>query len=695
MIALIAEKPSVAKDIARIIGATQRNDGYLSGNGYMVTWAFGHLIQLAMPEAYGVANFRRESLPILPSDFRLIPRQVKAEKGYKADPGVLKQLKVIKEVFDQCDRIIVATDAGREGELIFRYIFHYLNCRKPFVRLWISSLTDKAIREGMDNLQPGGRYDNLYLSAKSRSEADWLIGINATQALSVAAGQGVFSLGRVQTPTLVMICSRFLENRNFVPTKFWQLKAVTASGGIDFTAQSTDKWEQQSDAIAALQRVKDAGQLVVKSVERKETSQEPPLLYDLTTLQKEANTKLDFSADKTLSIAQSLYEKKVMSYPRTGSRYISEDVFEEMPERIALLGQYHRFAGYAASLNSNTLNRRSVNDGKVTDHHALIVTENLPDELSEDEKAVYELVAGRMLEAFSDKCVKDVTTAVLSAGNTDFTVKGAIMKEAGWRAVFNEQEAGEDGEAAGLPQLQEGEILSLSGVDLLEKQTKPKPLHTESSLLAAMENAGRELEDAELKASLKDAGIGTPATRAAIIETLFARQYIVREKRNIIPTEKGLAVYRIVKDKKIADVEMTGMWETALAKIEAGCMDADTFRKGIEVYAAQITAELLSVQLSIAGGETCPCPKCGSGRILFYPKVAKCSNVDCTLTIFRNKCDKQLTNKQVVELVTKRKSGLIKGFKGKNGKVFDASLVLDEQFNVAFSFPEKKGKPKK
>lgn len=236
--------------------------------------------------------------------------------------------------------------------------------------------------------------------------------------------------------------------------------------------------------------------------------------------------------------------------------------------------------------------------------------------------------------------------------------------------------------------------MSLSGVDLLEKQTKSKPLHTESSLLAAMENAGRELEDAELKASLKDAGIGSP-TRAAIIETLFARQYIVHEKRNIIPTEKGLAVYRVVMYKKIADVEMTGMWETALAKIEAGCMDADTFRKGIEVYAAQITAELLSVQLSIAGGETCSCPKCGSGRILFYPKVAKCSNVDCTLTIFRNKCDKQLTDKQVVELVTKRKAGLIKGFKGKNGKVFDASLVLDEQFNVAFSFPEKKGKSKK
>ena len=694
MIALIAEKPSVAKDIARIIGATQRNDGYLSGNGYMVTWAFGHLIQLAMPEAYGVANFRRESLPIIPADFQLIPRQVKAEKGYKADPGVLKQLKVIKEVFDQCDRIIVATDAGREGELIFRYIFHYLNCHKPFVRLWISSLTDRAIREGMENLQPGERYDNLYLAAKSRSEADWLIGINATQALSVAAGQGVFSLGRVQTPTLMMICDRYLENKNFVPTKFWQLKASTASGGIGFTAQSTARWEQQPEAIAALQRVRDAGQLVVKSVERKETAQEPPLLYDLTTLQKEANTKLNFSADKTLSIAQSLYEKKVMSYPRTGSRYISEDVFEEMPERIALLERYPRFAGYAAGLNGTTLNRRSVNDGKVTDHHALIVTENLPGELSKDERAVYELVAGRMLEAFSGKCVKDVTTALLSAGDTGFTVKGAVMKTAGWRAVFSEQDT-EDEDAATLPPLQEGQTLPLSGVDLLEKQTKPKPLHTESSLLAAMENAGKELEDAELKASLKDAGIGTPATRAAIIETLFARQYIVREKKNLVPTDKGLAVYRIVKDKKIADVEMTGMWETALAKIEAGSMDADTFRKGIEVYAAQITAELLSVQLSFASGETCPCPKCGSGRILFYPKVAKCSNVDCTLTIFRNKCDKQLTDKQIIELVTKRKTGLIKGFKGKNGKAFDASLVLDGQFNVAFSFPEKKGKAKK
>ena len=694
MIALIAEKPSVAKDIARIVGATQKCDGYLSGNGYLVTWAFGHLVQLAMPEAYGVANFRRESLPILPAKFQLIPCQVRTGKEQKADPGVLKQLKIIKEVFSQCDRIIVATDAGREGELIFRYIYQHIGCNKPFVRLWISSLTDKAIREGLEKLQPGNRYDNLYRSAQARSEADWLIGINATQALSVAAGQGVFSLGRVQTPTLMMICNRYLENKNFTPATYWQLKLTTKSGGVSFSAQSTAKYDQQPEAITTLQGVKDAGQVTVASVERKESIQEPPLLYDLTTLQKEANTKLNFSADKTLSIAQSLYEKKVMSYPRTGSRYISEDIFEEIPARITLLGQYPRFASYSAGLNGN-LNRRSVNDTKVTDHHALIITENLPGELSADERAIYELVAGRMLESFSDKCVKDVTSVVLTAGSTDFSVKGSVMKSPGWRAVFAEADKAEDEETATLPELNSGDTLTLSGVDLLEKQTKSKPLHTESSLLAAMENAGKELEDVELKASLKDSGIGTPATRAAIIETLFTRQYIVREKKNLVPTEKGLAVHGIVRDKKIADVEMTGMWENALAKIETGEMNAETFHKSIEVYTSQITTELLGVQLSIASADECRCPKCQSGRILFYPKVAKCSNVDCTLTVFRNKCDKQLTDKQFTELLTKGKTAVIKGFKGKTGKTFDASLSLDEQFNVIFVFPEKKGGTKK
>lgn len=693
MIAVIAEKPSVARDIATILGATQKNDGNISGNGYIVTWAFGHLVGLAMPDAYGIENFRRENLPILPQLFQLIPRQVKTDKGYKPDTGTVKQLKIIKEIFDQCDKIIVATDAGREGELIFRYIYQYLECRKPFVRLWISSLTDKAIRDGLQNLKDGTMYDNLFRSAKARSEADWLIGINASQALSIAAGRGTYSLGRVQTPTLAMICYRYLENKNFVPQKYWQLKLQTGKDNIDFSALSEEKFDNQQPAIDKLQIIKDSGQVQVKSVECKEVNQEPPLLYDLTTLQKEANTKLNFPADKTLSIAQKLYEGKLISYPRTGSRYISQDVFEEIPERISLLETYDRFAGYAKSMNGSNLNRRSVDDKKVTDHHALIITENKPGSLQADEQAIYELVAGRMLEAFSEKCVKEVTSISLTSGESIFAVKGTVIKSAGWRAVFNVQEEGE--EITVLPALKEGENLSLSDIELLEKQTKPKPLHTESSLLSAMENAGKELEDAEMKASMKDSGIGTPATRAAIIETLFTRQYIIREKKALVPTEKGLAVYDIIRDKKIADVEMTGMWENALSKIESGEMNPDTFHKSTEVHASQITSELLGVQLTLSTQQDLTCPKCGTGRILLFPKVAKCDNTDCGLVIFRNKSDKQLTDKQVTELVTAKKTVMIKGFKSKAGKSFDASLAFDDQFNVVFVFPEKQGKSRK
>lgn len=693
MIAVIAEKPSVARDIATVLGATQKNDGNISGNGYIVTWAFGHLVGLAMPDAYGIENFRRENLPILPQSFQLIPRQVKTDKGYKPDTGTVKQLKIIKEIFDQCDKIIVATDAGREGELIFRYIYQYLECRKPFVRLWISSLTDKAIRDGLQNLKDGTMYDNLFRSAKARSEADWLIGINASQALSIAAGRGTYSLGRVQTPTLAMICSRYLENKNFVPQKYWQLKLYTGKDSIEFSALSEEKFDSQQPAIDKLQIIKDSGQVQVKSVECKEVNQEPPLLYDLTTLQKEANTKLNFSADKTLSIAQKLYEGKLISYPRTGSRYISQDVFDEIPERISLLETYDRFAGYAKSMKGSSLNRRSVDDKKVTDHHALIITENKPGSLQADEQAIYELVAGRMLEAFSQKCVKEVTSISLTSGESIFAVKGTVIKSAGWQTVFNAQEEGEENTV--LPALKEGENLPLSDIELLEKQTKPKPLHTESSLLSAMENAGKELEDTEQKASMKDSGIGTPATRAAIIETLFTRQYIVREKKALVPTEKGLAVYDIVRDKKIADVEMTGMWENALSKIESGKMNPDTFHKSTEVHASQITSELLGVQLTLSTQQDLTCPKCGTGRILLYPKVAKCDNTDCGLVIFRNKSDKQLTDKQVTELVTAKKTGMIKGFRSKAGKPFDASLAFDDQFNVVFVFPEKKGKSRK
>ena len=329
--AIIAEKPSVAKDIANVLNVRQRHDGYLSGNDYLVTWAFGHLVQLAMPDAYGFTGFRRENLPIIPQEFKFIPRQIREGKEYKSDPGVLKQLKVINEVFAQSDRIIVATDAGREGEGIFRYIYNYLGCRKPFVRLWISSLTDRAIRDGLDKLKPGSDYDNLYRAAEARAIADWEIGLNATQALSIAAGQGIFSLGRVQTPTLMMICSRYLENKDFTPKTYYQLKVTAEKDGTPFSAISGHKYETLLTATTALSAVTATGTVTVADVQRKEVNQEPPHLFDLTALQKEANNKLGFSADKTLSIAQSLYEKKVLSYPRTGSRFISDDVFDEIP----------------------------------------------------------------------------------------------------------------------------------------------------------------------------------------------------------------------------------------------------------------------------------------------------------------------------------------------------------------------------
>lgn len=385
---IIAEKPSVARDIAHIVGATSKQDGYMEGCGYLVTWAMGHLIALAMPEAYGFSAYKAEDLPIRPNPFQLVVRQVRKDKEYISDPAALKQLKVIRSCFDKADRIIVATDAGREGELIFRYIYQYLDCRKPFDRLWISSLTDKAIREGLSNLKPGSHYDNLYHSAKARSEADWLVGINASRALSIAR-KGGYSLGRVQTPTLAMVCHRYIESRDFSSVPYWKLSVLTEKEGLSIKAVSCKDYENEALAQTALAALRSQSRLTVESVTRKVTHTAPPLLYDLTALQKEANRRHGFSADKTLSIAQSLYEKKITTYPRTGSRYISEDVFEEVP---ALLRKIRETL-------LTPLNRHSVDNTKVTDHHAIIPTGETPSGLSTDETTIYQMVVNRFVEA--------------------------------------------------------------------------------------------------------------------------------------------------------------------------------------------------------------------------------------------------------------------------------------------------------
>jgi DNA topoisomerase-3 len=687
---IIAEKPSVAREIAAIVGAKSRNDGFLEGNGYAVTWAFGHLVGLVMPEAYGITGFKAENLPILPNPFILKPRQTKEGKTFKDDPGAVKQLGIIKNLFSKADRIIVATDAGREGELIFRYIYHYLDCKKPFDRLWISSLTDRAIREGLQNLRPGAEYDSLYASAKARSEADWIVGINASQALAIAAGRGVWSLGRVQTPTLAIICARYLENKAFKPTTYFQLKLHTAKEATMFAALSADKFDTRTDADKLYAAVMDTDSVQVIEVERKEVNQQPPLPYDLTALQKEANSKHGFSADKTLNIAQALYEGKLITYPRTGSRYISADIMDEIPDLIAGLTKYHRFAAYAESMDTRILNIRCVDDTKITDHHAIIPTENLPGELSSDERTIYEMVAGRMLEAFSPVCRKENTVALLKCAGKDFTAQGTLILSPGWQKVFGAQDEEKEDDATILPEIAEGDMLLVKGCDVLEKQTKPLPIHTESSLLAAMETCAKELEDEAEREAMKESGIGTPATRAAIIETLFSREYIRREKKSLVPTEKGLAVYEVVKDKKIADVAMTGGWELALLKIAAGEMDAFTFHRGIEVFAAQITTELLSAKIETAGNRAgATCPRCGQ-PVVFYPKVAKCQNPDCGLMVFRTVAHKELTDGQLTDLFGKNKTGVIKGFKSSSGKPFDAAVTFDGDFKTTFDFPKKK-----
>ena len=686
---IIAEKPSVARDIARIVGANTRQDGFLEGSGYVVTWAMGHLITLAMPEAYGFAAYKAEDLPIRPNPFQLIVRQVRKDKEFVSDPSVLKQLKVIRSCFDKADRIIVATDAGREGELIFRYIYQYLDCRKPFDRLWISSLTDKAIREGLSNLKPGSHYDNLYYSAKARSEADWLVGINASRALSIAR-KGGYSLGRVQTPTLAMVCRRYIENRDFSSVPYWKISVLTEKEGVSLKAIGSADYESEASAQTALATLRSQSQLKVESVARKVTHTAPPLLYDLTALQKEANRRHGFSADKTLSIAQSLYEKKITTYPRTGSRYISEDVFEEIP---ALLGKI----GKTLPL---PLNRHSVDNDKVTDHHAIIPTGETPSGLSADETTIYQMVVHRFIEAFSPDSEEERMQVELTDGTNTFIWKACRSISLGWKAVqqgtgTNDEKGKEDEEQtlSVLPNLTEKEVLPLLFSEITEHKTKPKPLYTEATLLSAMENAGKEVEDVESKRAMAECGIGTPATRANIIETLILRDYIQREKKTVVPTEKGLAVYEIVKDKRIANAEMTGSWELTLAAIEAGQMPPEKFAQGINSYVETICEELLALAPQVQKSyPTYHCPKCSNESVGIYAKIAKCRHEGCDFHIFREICGTFLSEDNIRDLITTGRTPILKGLTSKAGKKFNARLVLGEDHTTAFEFEGKKGK---
>ena len=685
---IIAEKPSVARDIARIVGSNSKQDGYMEGCGYVVTWAMGHLIALAMPEAYGFSTYKAEDLPIRPNPFQLTVRQMRKDKEYVSDPAALKQLKVIRSCFDKADRIIVATDAGREGELIFRYIYQHLGCRKPFDRLWISSLTDKAIREGLSNLKPGDYYDNLYHSAKARSEADWLVGINASRALSIAR-KGGYSLGRVQTPTLAMVCRRYIENRDFSSVPYWKLSTLMEKEGVSLKAIGSEDYESEASAQTALATLRSQSWLTVESVTRKVTHTSPPLLYDLTALQKDANRRHGFSADKTLSIAQSLYEKKITTYPRTGSKYISEDVFEEVPVLLRKTG---------AAIKS-PFNRHSVDNTKVTDHHAIIPTGETPSGLSTDETTVYQMVVNRFVESFSSNSEEERMQVRFTDGTNTFTWKAYRQISLGWKAVQKgkevEAEKKEDSDEqilSSLPDLTEGEVLALVSAEITEHKTKPKPLYTEATLLSAMENAGKEVKEDDKRKAMAECGIGTPATRANIIETLILRDYICRDKKAIIPTEKGLAVYEIVKDKKIANAEMTGAWELALAAIEAGKMPANKFSQGINSYVGTICEELLTLTPEQKSYPVYRCPKCGQQSVGIYAKVAKCRHETCGFHVFREVCGIHLSEDNIRDLISSGRTPIFKGLTSKAGKKFNARLVLGEDYTTSFEFENKKGK---
>ncbi|WP_437920803.1 DNA topoisomerase 3 [Sphingobacterium sp. LRF_L2] len=694
---VIAEKPSVARDLARVMGAKEVKDGYITGNGYAFTYAFGHLVQLCTPQAYGYATWSVGNLPIIPKEFRLEAKKVKRDGKQIDDAGAVKQLNTIKRLLEEAEEIIVATDAGREGELIFRNIYYFLNVNIPFKRLWISSQTDKAIKEGFANLKEGTEYDSLYMSARSRSESDWLIGINATQALTLAAGnKGLLSLGRVQTPTLAMICSRYLENKDFKPTAFYKIQASFEKDNIKFKATSS-KIDKKEDAEQTVAKITVGSQAKVVKVEAKETKEPPPLLFDLTSLQQDANKKYGYSADQTLSIAQTLYEKKVITYPRTGSRYIGEDVFETIADLFQHLADTadESIAAISKNLIGATLNKRSVDDKKVTDHHALLVTDEKPGPMLKEQQHIYNMIAKRMVESFSEVCLKDITTVTIDAHGVELIAKGTVIRQYGWRLSADQVEMpdedkntdDQDNENAQLPKLTAEEWLEILALELAERFTKARPIHTEASLLKAMETSGKEIEDDEMRQAMKDCGLGTPATRAATIETLFQRDYIKRDKKKLIPTEKGLAVYQLVKDRSIAKVTLTGKWEQKLEEMRGHQVSYDVFMKHIKDYTVKITKELLQLRVAIQTEEIKPlqkgkikCPKCEKGHVQLYDKVAQCDLYarGCDFKIWRTLNGVFLEEKEMKNLLEKGKTSVLKNVKTTDGKIVESALLFKD-----------------
>jgi DNA topoisomerase III len=710
---IIAEKPSVARDLTDALpGTFENHESYYESEDTVITFAVGHLVELTDPEDYDekFKKWRMADLPIVPEEFHLRPRDKKAEK----------QLKVIHKLLrrDDVDRVVNACDAGREGELIFAYIYETSGVDKPVERLWISSLTKTAIKEGFEQLRPGEQLRPLEAAARSRSEADWLVGMNATRAATIRGRAwvgGVVSLGRVQTPTLALLVKREREIQAFVPEPYWLVHAEfdPRYQGLWFEGDETRlKEAKRAEEIAAKVSGKDG---VVESVERKEQSERAPLLYDLTSLQRDANRRFGFSARRTLQAAQSLYEdKKAITYPRTSSRWLSGDLVPQLKPTAATLqpiGEYAAAARYVLALQQLPLGR-VVNDSKVDDHHAIIPTDVDHDvsRFSPDERRVFDLIARRFLAVFHPPARYARTTVVTLVEEERFRSRGKVTLEAGWRGVYGllsdadaqQQRQDEEGEneSAELPPLEQGQTVKCASAEVEAKETKPPPRYSEATLLSAMETAGKLIDDEELREAMKESGLGTPATRAETIETLIRREYIERAGKDLTPTPKGLQVITMLEEHPLTSPELTGNWEKRLTDIEHGTDDRAKFIDDIAEFTratVEKIAELDKEKLRPERVELGLCPRCGAetGEIIREnSKAYGCTSwksreePGCGFVIWKRVAGRTLTPELARQLLEEgRTKEVISGFRSRAGKPFRARLVLNGEGKVEFDFP--------
>ncbi len=641
---ILTEKPSVAREIAAFLGARTRHDGYLEGSGYQVTWAFGHLVELKEPHDYDPAlkRWSLESLPLIP-----VPFELKLIK----DKRSRQQFRVIKRLFQSAERIICATDAGREGELIFRYILAMTGCeRKPLSRLWLSSLTPVAIREAFGRLRPGSDYDRLYAAARCRSEADWIVGLNATRNYTVRYGaQGLlWSVGRVQTPVLAMIVGRDDEIRTFTPEPFWELTTRYRSVIFKYLP---GRFSQQSDAQSQLQNVRGQPFRVTK-VDRKEERSQPPQLYDLTELQRDMNRRFGLSADATLKAAQALYEAKLITYPRTDSRYLSNDMKTQIPGVLRKLKSYRPQEIDRLNLNSLPFTGRIINDRKITDHHAIIPAGNLPGNLPSTQQRVFDAVVTRLVAAFYPTCLKEVTSVDGMAHRISFRARGVRVVRPGWTELDKHSGQYQKDDQQPLPPFTPGESGPHEPL-IKQGETSPPRHFTENTLLGAMETAGKSVDDDQLKEALKAKGLGTPATRAAIIETLLRRRYIQRDKKMLLATDLGRYLVAVVRDVDLKSPELTGQWEAKLRDIEAGRLTPERFMEEIGQYTTRIVreAEAESVDEHAWGN----CPRCGQ-PVIQGNRGYGCSawKDGCSFVLWPKYKDHELDAADIRELLQRR-----------------------------------------